>query len=291
MEQLPEHEMIARRKRGTIGFFDRVASQYDRSGPRFFSHFGSRLVELADLPQGGCVLDVAAGRGAVLFPAARAVGLQGQVTGVDISPGMVNELNTEIRQSGAANSRALVMDVEELQFGDKSFDAVLCGFAVFFFPRVELALKEMRRVLRPGGKLAVSVWDRSMDEQWTWFFQAAAKRLADSPEGKPPQARPPSQNLDSTAGLVEVLRQAGFEQIQAALETLDVVYAENEDWWQALWMHWTRTALEQIQRACGEAGLAQFKDEIMAHLAERRQPDGIHQLFPAVLVTAVKPAS
>ncbi len=57
-------------KENVAGLFDRVASTYDRVGPRFFSHFGRRLVELAQIPSGADVLDVAAGRGAVLYPAA-----------------------------------------------------------------------------------------------------------------------------------------------------------------------------------------------------------------------------
>ena len=67
------------------GVFGRAAPIYDRIGPRFFAHFGRRLVELAEVPSGARVLDVATGRGAALFAAAEAVGRHGHVTGIDLS--------------------------------------------------------------------------------------------------------------------------------------------------------------------------------------------------------------
>ncbi len=76
----PEDPEITEQKRETAGVFSRGAATYDRVGPAFFSHFGRRLVELAQIPSGARVLDIATGRGAVLFPAAEAVGPQGQVT-------------------------------------------------------------------------------------------------------------------------------------------------------------------------------------------------------------------
>src|SRR4051812_24470294 len=71
--------------------WSRAATTYGRVGPQFFAHFGSRLVDLTPIPTGASVLDVAAGRGAILFSAAEKVGRDGQVTGIDLSEGMVEE--------------------------------------------------------------------------------------------------------------------------------------------------------------------------------------------------------
>ena len=70
------------------GVFSRASSAYDRTGPRFFSHFGKKLVDFARIPPGARVLDVACGRGAVFVPASTAVSATGQVIGIDISEGM-----------------------------------------------------------------------------------------------------------------------------------------------------------------------------------------------------------
>ena len=77
------------RQEGIVGVFSRAAATYDRIGPQCFAHFGQRLVERAHLTPGADVLDVAAGRGAILFAAAQQVGPSGQVRGIDFSADMV----------------------------------------------------------------------------------------------------------------------------------------------------------------------------------------------------------
>ena len=95
---MSQHESpeTAQRKQIVSGIFDRAATTYGQVGPRFFSHFGRRLVELAQIPGGAKVLDVATGRGALLFPAAESVGPHGHVTGIDISESMVQETAKEL---------------------------------------------------------------------------------------------------------------------------------------------------------------------------------------------------
>ena len=158
---------VVERKQKLADFFGRAAPTYDHVGPRFFSRFGRRLVEFARIPAGAHVLDVAAGRGAVLFPAAEAVGPQGQVVGIDLSPSMVEETSHEIEKRALSNVMVRQMDAEYLQFPGESFDFVLCGFAVFFFPQLDRALAEIRRVLRPQGCFGLSTWGQP-DEHWKW---------------------------------------------------------------------------------------------------------------------------
>ena len=81
---------IAKREE-SLRVFNQAASMYDRIGPAMFSYFGQRLIDTAEIPNGANVLDVAAGRGALLFPAAARVGPTGHVTGIDFAPNMVRE--------------------------------------------------------------------------------------------------------------------------------------------------------------------------------------------------------
>ena len=117
--------------------------------PGLFAPFAPRLVELADCPPGGALLDVACGTGVV----ARAVADAGcgRVVGLDASPGMLAHVSGE-------GVEWVEGDAAALPFPDASFDAVTCGFGLMFFPRPVAALAEMRRVLRPGRHLAASVW-------------------------------------------------------------------------------------------------------------------------------------
>ena len=95
------------------GVFGRAAPTYDRVGPRPFAHVGRRLVELAEVGPEDTVLDVATGRGAVLFPAAERAE---SVVGIDIAEPMIGALAAEIVERWLTNASARVMDAEELEF-------------------------------------------------------------------------------------------------------------------------------------------------------------------------------
>src|SRR5437870_2451577 len=113
---LKDRRLEARMKDQIAAHFGKIAPTYDRVGPRWFAHFGRRLVELAQVPTGGTVLDVATGRGAVLLAAAERVGAGGRVVGIDLSEGMLRETAAEIERLGLRNSHVRQMDAEALQF-------------------------------------------------------------------------------------------------------------------------------------------------------------------------------
>src|SRR5688572_28286021 len=148
------------------GVFTRSAASYEHI--RYFPIFGEWLVETAKIPKGASVLDVACGRGAVLFPAAKRVGTGGQVIGIDLADGMARETEMEIQRRGLQQAEARQMDAEHLTFADSTFDVVLCGFSLQFFPHLGQALSEFHRVLKSGGQIAVTTWS-SDDARWEWF--------------------------------------------------------------------------------------------------------------------------
>src|SRR4029450_9481561 len=149
--------------------FSATSAVHDSTGG-LFAHFGSRLVDWSRIDRGAHVLDVAGGTGASLGPAAQRRGPHGSVAGIDIAPGMVARLKQVIETDRLAHAQALVADAEQLPFADRSFDAVLCGFALFFFPDPLRALSEFRRVTRSEGVLAGGTFPRngsaSMDGIW-----------------------------------------------------------------------------------------------------------------------------
>ena len=113
--------------------FSEAAPIYDRIGPPIFSRFGQRLVDVSEMPLGANVLDVAAGRGAVLFPAAAKVGTSGRVIGIDFTTAMVRETAKDIASRKIANAEIRQMDAEQMEFDDAAFDCVTCGFALWMF--------------------------------------------------------------------------------------------------------------------------------------------------------------
>lgn len=268
------------RKQQHAAAWGRAAETYSRVGPQFFQHFGSRLVELAPIPAGGKVLDVAAGRGALLFSAAEKVGPQGKVTAIDLSEGMVRETGNEIRSLGIANAEILQMDAERLDFPDSTFDCVLCGFAIFFFPHLDQALAEFRRVLKPGGVLAVSTWGQT-DERWKWLREMTARSRTAQTEA--PSDRP---QFESPEGMEELLGRAGFADVKVTKAAKEFLFADEEEWWANLWSHGARLMLETQSPEQLESARAISHQK----LQEIAQPEGIPCIFRALYSIATKPA-
>ncbi|MGI8587906.1 MAG: class I SAM-dependent methyltransferase [Chloroflexia bacterium] len=245
-------------------FWSRAAPTYGRVGPQFFDYFGRHLVDFARLPVGARVLDVGSGRGAVLFPAAERVGPGGEVIGIDFAEQMVAKTSAEIVARGVKNAQIRRMDAEQIGFGDASFDAVLCGFGIFFSPHLEQAFAGFRRVLKPDGICAVSTWG-PRDERWSWL------------ENRPQANRP--------GGMATLLSRAGFADVEAAEEQADFTYADEDDWWATAGSNGTRAFLESLP----PDALAQAQASAYDKLREMKQPDGIHQLFNVIFTRATNP--
>lgn len=122
--------------------------------PALFQEWASPLADAARIGPGDRVLDVACGTGVVTLEAKRRVGERGGVVGLDLNEGMLAVARRKAPALEWRHARA-----EALPFGAGQFDAVTCQFGLMFFEDRPAALGEMLRVLRPGGRLAVAVWD------------------------------------------------------------------------------------------------------------------------------------
>lgn len=273
------------KKLATASVYDRAAATFDQVGPRYFRVYGRRLAELAGVSDGTRVLDAACGRGASLFPAAERAGKQGYVLGIDLSGEMVRETAAEVERRRLGTVELKRMDAEALDLPDASFDCVLCGFAVFFFPSVQRALQEFQRVLRPGGRLALSSWGEQ-DPRWDWYRELL-QRYVPSAVSRSTVGGTNSGGIDlhSVEGLRRVIEGAGFKDVQVLHETTDVAYASAEEWWETLWTHGSRRHLEQMT----QAQLQSFKSEAFAGLEAVRGPRGYHDNAVVLYCTAEKP--
>jgi ubiquinone/menaquinone biosynthesis C-methylase UbiE len=138
-----------------LTYKDEAAAGYDRAFSRVTTHFVPFLLRAAHVAPGMRVLDIATGTGLAAEAALGAVGATGLVTAADLSPAMIE--NARRRLGNAPNVSLAVEDGQALSFSDESFDAVMCSLGLMFFPDPSRGLTEFRRVLRPGGRAAVSV--------------------------------------------------------------------------------------------------------------------------------------
>jgi ubiquinone/menaquinone biosynthesis C-methylase UbiE len=123
--------------------------------PGLFEQWTAKVANAAGIQPGQRVLDVACGTGVLARHVARRVGASGTVAGLDPSPGM---LTVAHRHAPAVDWRRGT--AESLPFDARSFDAVVSQFGLMFFTDRPQAVREMMRVLTPGGRIAVAVWDR-----------------------------------------------------------------------------------------------------------------------------------
>jgi ubiquinone/menaquinone biosynthesis C-methylase UbiE len=259
------------RKVATAGVFSRAALTYDTYGPRFFSLFGRELVERAHITPGTKVLDVATGRGAVLFPAAEKIGTSGYVTGIDIAGAMVAHTNSEIAYRKLPNVRVAEMDAEYLgDFESDAFDIVLCGFGLFFFPNLPAALQEFFRVLKPGGWLGATSWG-AIDPKWSWISEVGLRPHPRSADQTCANARPAGMH-DGTwwQTLQAQLEGIGFVNHRREYEERELAFADANDWWQSEWSHGGRAHLEKMT----PEQLEDAKNRAFDHLAQMEAMHG-----------------
>jgi ubiquinone/menaquinone biosynthesis C-methylase UbiE len=141
--------------------YDEVTAEFDRFVERLSPPLARRIVALGEVRSGERVLDVGTGTGIVALHAADAVGAAGRVVGIDLSARMLAVARGKAQSAGVeARLELKRMDAEALELEDRAFDVVLSLFALLHFPAPLAALAEMRRVLRPGGRLVVAVGSR-----------------------------------------------------------------------------------------------------------------------------------
>jgi ubiquinone/menaquinone biosynthesis C-methylase UbiE len=124
--------------------------------PIIFTLWGAKLIELSELALGEQVLDVACGTGIIARLAAKRVGGTGKIVGLDLNPGML-----AVARSATADISPTIEWQEgsatDLPFADDTFDAVFCQFSLQYFPDRLLALQQMRRVLKSGGRILLNL--------------------------------------------------------------------------------------------------------------------------------------
>ncbi|MFI0739101.1 class I SAM-dependent methyltransferase [Streptomyces sp. NPDC021100] len=250
--------------------FDRSAPTYERTGVSHFADLGRRLVEHAGLREGERVLDVGCGTGAVLVPAARAVGPRGSVTGVDLSPGMVERTRAAIAEEGLGHARAFVADAETVDglpgggIADGSLDAVLAGISMFFFPHPRAAAARYRRLLGADGRLALSWWGEQ-DARWAPVFAASA------PYGGASSHRlPPDSPFRSVEDLHTMLAEEGFGSVDTVERPCVTRFHGIRQWWQWVWS----TAGRQFWESVPQERMHEAIADVEAELSRLRAPDG-----------------
>ncbi len=163
--------------------FDSVASRYDLMNDLMSAGmhrlWKAYTVQVADVREGHQVLDIAGGTGDLAMAFARRVGASGRVVHTDINEAMLRTGRNRLLDHGLALP-TLVCDAEHLPFPDQTFDRVSVAFGLRNMTHKDQALREMQRVLKPGGKLLVLEFSRvaqPLQKAYDWYSFEVLPRL------------------------------------------------------------------------------------------------------------------
>lgn len=191
-----------------------------------------QMLEAAKLRPGDQVLDIAAGTGDQSRQAARLVGPEGSVLATDISQEMLDVANRLAQQEGLSNITTRAMDAEQLDLPGNRYDAVISRFGLMLIPRRQQALAEIRRVLKPGGRLTALVWSKPERNPLFTLDTTIVEKFLYT-QGSEEQRSDPFSLADA-ALFADVLTEAGFQEVQVRTIPLTFHFPSFEvlrAWW------------------------------------------------------------
>jgi ubiquinone/menaquinone biosynthesis C-methylase UbiE len=156
--------------------YNAAADHYDHPAVSFWDRFGRRTAERLPLTPGMKVLDVCCGMGGSALPAAERVGPTGHVVAVDLAQNLLDKGSKRAAERRLTNIEFRRADLENLPFPDRSFDAVLCVFGIFFVPDLHGAVRELWRLVGPCGLLGITIWGAKPFEPADAIFWDAVGR-------------------------------------------------------------------------------------------------------------------
>ncbi len=264
--------------------YDPLTAEFDRFTRRLTQSLAERMVDLANVLPTDRVLDLGTGTGIVALAAAARPNFLGQITGVDLSDGMLRAAKQRAVQEGFGSHLDFCRtDAEALALENSSFDVALSLFALLHFPNPLLALRELFRVLRPGGRLVLAVGSGPQ-----WFsrdgltegvkvlrrrFAIRRQKLLTGPsalndliarrlEGHadPEESSLALESRKRTQKVPELIREAGFCSLQTSWCGAEAVIETPEEFWdlQRTFSSFARKRLLDAEARRAEAVRAEF---------------------------------
>jgi SAM-dependent methyltransferase len=236
---------------------------------------GEGLVEMAAPAPGESVLEIAAGPGDTGFLAAQLIGAEGRLLSTDRSQQMLAAAQRRAAELGITNAEFRVVDAERMDLESGSFDVALCRWAYMLMADPAAAMSETRRVLRPGGRLALAVWGPRDRNPWNALVTDTLVSHGLTPPPDPSSREPGMYRLSDRGELERLVRAAGFEQVE--LRDLPVAhpFSTPQEYWETT-ARISPTLGDALRSAAPEAAAAALRD--FSERCEAYRTDGGYDL-------------
>ncbi|HYX06843.1 MAG TPA: class I SAM-dependent methyltransferase [Bacteroidales bacterium] len=244
-----------------------------------------RMLDMANVKEGHRMLDVAAGAGEQSITAAKKVGPNGYVLATDLAPKILEYALLLASENGLSNIETKEMDGENLTVPDNSFDTVISRVGLIFFPDQQKALKEMMRVVKPGGYVAAIVYS-TVDKNK--FFSTPVSIIRKRAQLPPPlKGQPGPFSLGAAGVLDEAFKQAGFINVRSHIVNAPVIMPTAQDC--VRFEYESFAALHQMLGGLSEDEKAAAWEEIHAELAKFENGNGFSGPCELVVGVGQKP--
>ncbi len=242
--------------------YDAAADHFDDEPLGFWDRIGQRTVDRLGLPAGAKVLDVGCGTGASALAAAEVIGRDGSVVAVDLSARLLDRGRAKARTRGLTNVAFQLGDMTALDYPDGHFDAVVSVFSIFFVPDMEGLVRELWRVVRPQGRLAVTTWGPRI------FEPAYSRWLAAVKQERPDlySAFNPWDRITTAASVRQLLTDGGVIDAEVTEEGGVQPLRSAEDWWIVALGSGLRWTIDQL----GPEAAARVRADNIRWLRERK---------------------
>jgi ubiquinone/menaquinone biosynthesis C-methylase UbiE len=252
--------------------------KWDDLTMNFLKPMGDEIIRLLKPKGVDVVLDVASGTGEPGLTIASMLG-GGVVVIADLSEGMLDVARTNASKRGIKNLEFVACDASELPFPDNSFDLISCRFGFMFFPDMLLAAKEISRVLKPGGRIAASVWDVPEKNFWaTAVMSVINKNMQLVP---PPPGAPGLFRCAKSGFIADLFNQAGLRNISEREVSGKLNSGNTEDYWN--FMTEVVAPVVAALSTADEAMKARIKNEVFESV-NQKYPDGNVAIDSSALV-------
>ena len=263
-------------KQKVMASFDMASEGYDCPSLRFFVESASWLIKNMQLKGNENLLDIATGTGHVAIAAAQKL-RRSKVTGIDLSEKMLLRAGKKANEMNLRNLTFKLCDIEDMGFDNDSFDMACCAFVLFFLPNMGYGLKCISKVLKPGGKLAITSFSPSL-------MMPLRKLLIDKvKEYGVEEPKLSWMLLDSPDKISALMRGAGYSDIQIQSKQMGYYLKNSQEWRDVLWNSGYRGLFSQLS----EEDLKQFMHEHLKEVDSVADKNGIWLEVEVLLATSV----